>query len=145
MNDLSHLSKVSKLMQNIERRRTLQTLLYSGFFSKINCNLFWMEQTKFERSENQLYEQSKWNSGKCCLGICWTSKKKIKHFAPSTLRSSITPLCHNAMNLNFHTKSQSLNWRTWNPWMFASSALRASVAPLCKNTLYLNFHAKSLI
>ena len=51
MNDLSHLSKLSKLMQNIERRRTLQTLLYSGFFSKINCNLFLMEQTKFERSE----------------------------------------------------------------------------------------------
>ena len=51
MNDLSHLSKLSKLMQNIERRRTLQTLLYSGFFSKINCNLFLMEQTKFEQSE----------------------------------------------------------------------------------------------
>ena len=58
MNDLSHLSKLSKLMQNIEseRRRTLQTFLYSGFFSKINCNLYQVEQTNFERSEKSSCE-----------------------------------------------------------------------------------------
>ena len=57
MNDLSHLSKLSKLMQNIEsERRTLQTFLYSGFFPKINCNLYQVEQTNFERIEKSSCE-----------------------------------------------------------------------------------------
>ena len=66
MNDLSHLSKLSKLMQNIEsERRTLQTFLYSGFFQKnklqfisSGANKFRAKRKKFLRSEISLLRGS---------------------------------------------------------------------------------------
>ena len=49
MNDLSHLSKLSKLMQNIESEEELYKLLFTvDSFQKINCNLYQVEQTNFE-------------------------------------------------------------------------------------------------
>ena len=55
MNDLSHLSKLSKLMQNIEEE--LYKLFFTvDSFQKINCNLYQVEQTNFERSEKSSCE-----------------------------------------------------------------------------------------